>query len=1421
MHVTNIDAKSRALHVLLALPNKDKDKDGIKDKLLETVKVEDLKTDDGLGKLLLHMDKYLAKDLLAVKWEKFQDFEQCSKSDSESMTQYIASFDTLYQRLKSDMAELELPSSILAFKLLNGANLSEDQRMVVMTAMDFDKATELYDSATKALKKFFGGANSSLDGGAGNTVNIKTEPIFLTGASGSMGNSFRGRNRGKYSQNSQRQYSQNTTFVGGATGGTQAGGSSGRKQKDINPRGQDGKVLRCYRCDSYRHMGAGCPSGTNINSKGKDLKTLRCIVCESYRHLLSDCPHSWEAMAQINLVEENFSEEEFGFDIEPCTEPVVLFTRDSADLNLLSKESYFSGVLDSGCSSTVCGKKWLEVYLDRLPEQQRASVVKQPSSKVFQFGGELRVPSEGKVLLPGEIVGQPVLISTDIVDSNIPLLFSKDSLKSLKAKIDFETDEAVILGQPVTLNVTSVGHHCVSLLPEHIAEVKSVDHFDSLTPEGKYDMVLKLHRQYGHPGQLTFVKHLKSADMWDDVCSDHVKKIYDECDVCRQYARAPTRPVVSLPLASDFNEVVAVDLKYLKPNLWILHMIDVYSRFSQSVLITSKQPKVIIEAIIENWVGIFGVMGKGLISDNGGEFCNQSMRDMSSLLNFEVMTTGAYAPFQNGLCERNHAVIDMILFKLRADYPKTSLNILLKWANMAKNSLQMWTGYSSYQIVFGTNPKLPNVMTDRVPALESGKDNMSFNRHISALHTARQEFVKTESSERIKRALRSRVRASEKVFQTGDRVYYKRPGSVKWLGPARVIGQDGKVVFAIHGGHLVRVAATHLLAATGVPNDDQNSLLGVESESPKADTVTSSSAHYEVIDDATQLNAAVQIETEGTGEVDQENSGEINQENSGVVIQENSGARPVVSRALARLQDFNNPGFLELDNNPDLAEVNSVTIPSARHNDSECMEAKFHELERLRHFDVFEEVDDHGEMCISTKWVIVQKSIKVKARLVARGFEEDLVAAVYSPTVAKPCVRLVLAIAASQGWIIQSTDVKAAFLQGQLITRDVYLKPPKESETKQGKIWKLRRCLYGLNDAARQFYNSLSAELVAIGCVRNPLDPAFFTYFHNDRLSGVLVSHVDDFLHTGDDHFNENIMVKLYQRFTAGSREMTKFVYTGYQITQTSDSSIVLDQCDYANKIDVNKLEATKLVDKEAPLSYVDQSNYRALVGKLGWLVQGTRPDLAFQWLQASTKNNCATIKDLVSVNKIVLNAKVALGIIKFPNLGNQKYWKVIVYSDASLANLSDGTGSTGASVIFLVGENNHCCPLSWTSAKLRRVCRSSAAAEGLSLSEALDDAVYLRQLLCAALGLEKDTVPVIAYTDHEGLRANISNVVHPKVLDKRLKIEIACIRQSLAIGEVQDIIWCKSQGQLADCLTKAGASSVKLMKVLQTGLLI
>ena len=104
------------------------------------------------------------------------------------------------------------------------------------------------------------------------------------------------------------------------------------------------------------------------------------------------------------------------------------------------------------------------------------------------------------------------------------------------------------------------------------------------------------------------------------------------------------------------------------------------------------------------------------MTDNGGELSCDEMRGITSILKIQICTTAGESPFQNGLCERTHAITDMMLVKLEAEHGKTHSQTLLSWANMARNSLQMWNGYSSHQLVFGENPNPPNIMNDNLPA---------------------------------------------------------------------------------------------------------------------------------------------------------------------------------------------------------------------------------------------------------------------------------------------------------------------------------------------------------------------------------------------------------------------------------------------------------------------------------------------------------------------------------------------------------------------------------------------------------------------------------------------------------------------------------------------------------------------------------
>ena len=123
-----------------------------------------------------------------------------------------------------------------------------------------------------------------------------------------------------------------------------------------------------------------------------------------------------ERMAKVNVTED---------------EHFVLFTgyhkRDIAQLGFDARNF---AVLDSACSSTVCGEIWLENYLNSLDHEDRRKIKRSIGQKTFKFGGGERHKSKGEYNLPAVIAEKEVTIKTDVVESDIPLLLSTQDMKN-------------------------------------------------------------------------------------------------------------------------------------------------------------------------------------------------------------------------------------------------------------------------------------------------------------------------------------------------------------------------------------------------------------------------------------------------------------------------------------------------------------------------------------------------------------------------------------------------------------------------------------------------------------------------------------------------------------------------------------------------------------------------------------------------------------------------------------------------------------------------------------------------------------------------------------------------------------------------------------------------------------------------------
>ena len=83
-------------------------------------------------------------------------------------------------------------------------------------------------------------------------------------------------------------------------------------------------------------------------------------------------------------------------------------------------------------------------------------------------------------------------------------------------------------------------------------------------------------------------------------------------------------------------------------------------------------------------------------------------------------------------------------------------------------------GYSSNQLVFGINPKLPNIMMNGLPAMEGRTHSKIFAQHLNALQAARKAFTESENSDWVRKALLRKVCTNKETFKNGDCVWYKR-----------------------------------------------------------------------------------------------------------------------------------------------------------------------------------------------------------------------------------------------------------------------------------------------------------------------------------------------------------------------------------------------------------------------------------------------------------------------------------------------------------------------------------------------------------------------------------------------------------------------------------------------------------------------
>ncbi|GKA82461.1 ribonuclease H-like domain-containing protein [Tanacetum coccineum] len=202
-----------------------------------------------------------------------------------------------------------------------------------------------------------------------------------------------------------------------------------------------------------------------------------------------------------------------------------------------------------------------------------------------------------------------------------------------------------------------------------------------------------------------------------------------------------------------------------------------------------------------------------------------------------------------------------------------------------------------------------------------------------------------------------------------------------------------------------------------------------------------------------------------------------------------------------------------------LSQIKPKKISEALEDES-WVDAMQEELLQFKIQKVWILVDfPYGKKAIGTKRVYRNKKdergvvVRNKARLVAQGYRQEEgidYDEVFAPVARIEAIRIFLAFASYMGFIVYQMDVKSAFLYGT-IDEEVYVsQPPGFVDPKfPKKVYKVVKALYGLHQAPRAWYATLSTFLLKSGYRRGTIDKTLFIKKDKNDIMLVQVSSLE------------------------------------------------------------------------------------------------------------------------------------------------------------------------------------------------------------------------------------------------------------------------------------------------------------------------
>lgn len=449
-----------------------------------------------------------------------------------------------------------------------------------------------------------------------------------------------------------------------------------------------------------------------------------------------------------------------------------------------------------------------------------------------------------------------------------------------------------------------------------------------------------------------------------------------------------------------------------------------------------------------------------------------------------------------------------------------------------------------------------------------------------------------------------------------------------------------------------------------------------------------------------------------------------------------------------------------------IGEINDISVNDAL-NDLRWRKAMQEEIDALKAMDVWKLVDlPEGKKPLTCKWVLREKvDGRLKARIVARGFDQIRgidYSETFAPVARHASIRILLCYAASKRLKIRIFDINTAFLNGKL-SEQIFMMQPEGFDDNSGRVCLLKRSLYGLKQASKEWNAILTEFLKEIGFDDTDDDPCIFY----DHEIGIIIGiFVDDGIMIGEnDEIIEQVLLKLNEKFKMKFTEEKdgKLFYLGMEI-HLRENGILVTQEKYTKKIlskfgfeecypVATPIEPGMLTEDKKNDKILKNMPYREAIGSLLYLSTISRPDISFAVNYLSRQVSNPKFRHWKMIERIF---KYLRGTENYGIFFDRKL-DLKVYTDSNHGGTEEDMISTSGVLIECGG------PIVWFAQKQSLTSLSSAEAEYRAAVCGIQEISWIRRFI-TELKIMNLIEPTKLYIDNQAAKHMLENIEEGKI---------------------------------------------------------